>query len=144
MAVILTSQVTTKVMPEGAASLQPAISGTAWDSGIHNRLLLFRDWQVETSSDSGQEKYDAKSDLRYAAVTKAGGNALHGCEEVVPFTIEKYGLREIETVPSATVSMQEPTVPRHIKLKRKRNEIADSASETEDLTSDDEFSWAED
>ncbi|KAL8932585.1 MAG: hypothetical protein Q9216_006773 [Gyalolechia sp. 2 TL-2023] len=125
-AVLLINQTTTKVMLESAASLQPAISGAAWDAGINCRLLLFRDWQEETDDESDQEKRDFDSHLRFAAVTKADSSSLDGFGEVVPFFID-----------------EEPTAPLPARLKRKRDEIADSASESGELVSDDEFGWVE-
>ncbi|KAL9002633.1 MAG: hypothetical protein Q9188_004451 [Gyalolechia gomerana] len=131
-------------MLESAASLQPAISGVAWDAGIHCRLLLFRDWQKETGDESGLEKRDFNSHLRFAAVTKAACSSVDGFGEVVPFVIDEHGLREVHNVSSRTLSLQEPTAPLPTRLKRKRDEIADSASESGDLVSDDEFGWVED
>lgn len=83
IAVLATNQTTTKVMLESAASLQPAMSGTAWDAGINYRLLLFRDWQIELGEES------SNSDLRFAAVTKVASNTLDGFGEVVAFTVDE-------------------------------------------------------
>lgn len=86
MAVLLTNQTTTKVTLESAASLQPAISGTAWDAGINYRLLLFWDWQVELGEESG------KSDLRFAAATKIASSPSDGFGEVIAFTINEVAI----------------------------------------------------
>ncbi|KAL8831053.1 MAG: hypothetical protein Q9170_005462 [Blastenia crenularia] len=143
MAVILTSQTTTKVTLDNAALLQPAMLGAAWDTGINCRILLFRDWQAESGGTPGQYTSDMDSDLRYAAVVKLAGNPVDGLGEIVPFTVEKHGLREAN-VSSAIANLPEATAPLSSRLKRKRNEIADSASESGDLISDDEFDWVED
>ena len=89
MAVILSSHTMTRIMHEGAASLQPAISGTAWEAGIHCRMLFFQDWQVRAGDQSSQQQGEMASDLRFVAVTKINGNSLQGFGEVVPFTIDK-------------------------------------------------------
>lgn len=86
--VVLTCQTTTRIIIEGSASLQPAISGTAWDASVNNRILFFQDWQTKIGGDSSQE-VDPNEDLRYAAVTKIGGSALGGFGEIVPFAIDK-------------------------------------------------------
>ncbi|KAL8958525.1 MAG: hypothetical protein Q9193_004439 [Seirophora villosa] len=152
---LLINQTTTKLKVESAAWLQPAMTGAAWDAGIQCRILLFRDWQMRIDDESSQEQGG------YAAVVKVGDGPVKGFGEIVPFAIEKvrkdrmcigatdgiqYGLREtnnvVSPVPPAVV-MHEPAAPRQTALKRKRNEIADSASE-EDMISDDDFGWIED
>ncbi|KAI4112378.1 MAG: hypothetical protein LQ345_006468, partial [Seirophora villosa] len=137
---LLINQTTTKLKVESAACLQPAMTGAAWDAGIQCRILLFRDWQMRIDDESSQEQGG------YAAVVKVGDGPVKGFGEIVPFAIEKYGLRETNNVVSpvpAAVVMHESTAPRQTALKRKRNEIADSASE-EDMISDDDFGWIED
>lgn len=89
MAVIITSQTTTRLKLESTASLQPAITGAAWDAGINCRILLFRDWQVETNDKSTQEKEEIIPDLRFAALTKIGGSSVDSFGEIVPFAIEQ-------------------------------------------------------
>ncbi|KAL8699283.1 MAG: hypothetical protein Q9201_006090 [Fulgogasparrea decipioides] len=140
MAVVLTSQTTTKLRTDSAALLQPAISGTAWESGITCRILLFRDWRAAADGQSSEEARSIDPDLRYAAVTKIGGVSSDGFGDIVPFAIDNHGLHEINVSPSA-IGVQEPTVPRRASLKRKRegDEIADSASDSEGLSTDDEF-----
>ncbi|KAI4089572.1 MAG: hypothetical protein LQ344_005287 [Seirophora lacunosa] len=137
---LLINQTTTKLKLESAAWLQPAMTGAAWDAGIQCRILLFRDWQMRIDDESSQEQGG------YAAVVKVGDGPVKGFGEIVPFAIEQFGLREtndvVAPVPPAVV-MHEPTAPRQTALKRKRNEIADSASEGE-MISDDDFGWTED
>ena len=87
MAVILTSQTTTKMRFGNTALLQPAMSGTAWDLGISSRIVLYQDWKAETNNDSTQKGTAAVPDLRFAAVSKIGGVSLEGYGHIVPFSI---------------------------------------------------------
>ncbi|KAL8902599.1 MAG: hypothetical protein Q9207_004545, partial [Kuettlingeria erythrocarpa] len=89
MAVIITSQTTTKLKLETAAALQPAMVGTAWDNGINCRILLFRDWQAITDAEPSQAKGDITSDLRFAAVTKVEGGSVDASGQSIPFVIEQ-------------------------------------------------------
>ena len=86
IAMLLTSQATTRIKYETRAVLHPAISGTAWDSGIGTKLVLFRDWffrRAETPS--SQKEY--VPGVRYAGVMKAKGVAYEGVGKVITFTI---------------------------------------------------------
>lgn len=89
MAILVINQTTTRLRPDTAASLQPAISGIAWESGISCRILLFWDWQLDASGKSNQDKRRAIAGLRFAGVTKTGGECLDGFGDVVAFTIDK-------------------------------------------------------
>ncbi|KAI4272497.1 MAG: hypothetical protein L6R38_006588 [Xanthoria sp. 2 TBL-2021] len=143
MSVILTSQTTTKMRLGNTALLQPALSGTRWDSGMSSRILLYRDWQVESSDGSKEERNVAAPDPRFAAVTKTGGVSLEGFGEIVSFAIDKDGVHKIE-IASAALGVPEPAVPVGAVLKRKREEVADSASDSGEELSDDELSWVAD
>ncbi|KAL8861297.1 MAG: hypothetical protein Q9178_002169 [Gyalolechia marmorata] len=143
MAVIITSQTTTKMRFGNTALLQPAMSGTAWDLGISSRILLYQDWKAETDNESTQKRTAAVPDLRFAAVSKIGGVSLEGFGHIVPFSIVSDGMREIE-IASTAFSIPEPTVPLQAVLKRKREEVADSASDSGDEVSDGELSWVAD
>lgn len=89
MAVLLINQTTIKLKVESAAWLQPAMTGAAWDAGIHCRILLFRDWQMRTEDESSQERLEIGSDRGYAAVIKIGGDSVKGFGEIVPFAIDQ-------------------------------------------------------
>lgn len=87
IAILLTSQTTTKVRAETGAVLYPAITTKAWDVGVNSRIVLFRDWPPSTKDDAVQ---NCQSDaVRFAAVIKAGGISRDGIGRVVPFRIEK-------------------------------------------------------
>ena len=88
IAILLTSQMITRVRSETGAVLHPAISGTAWDSSISTRIVVFRDWIFQpTNAASSQEEY--VPDVRLVGVMKAKGISDEGVGKVVMFIIEK-------------------------------------------------------
>ena len=88
LAILLTSQTTTKIRSETGAVLHPAISSTAWDAGIGNRIVLFRDWMFHvTGQPSSQGEYILG--VRFAGVVKAKGVTYEGVGRVTLFTIDK-------------------------------------------------------
>lgn len=87
IAVLLISQTTTKIRAESEAVLHPAISGTAWDNGINNRLVLFRDWLWKSEEGSSQSMQVPKA--RFVGVVKAVGVTYDGLSRVVPFAIKQ-------------------------------------------------------
>lgn len=88
VAILLTSQTTTRVRSETSAVLYPAISGTAWDTGISTRIVIFRDWMFQASEAvSSQGEY--MPGVRIAGVIKAKGISYEGVGRVVLFTIKK-------------------------------------------------------
>ena len=90
IAILLTSQTTTRIKHETRAVLHPAISGNPWDSGIGAKLVLFRDWLFrgpETPSSRG--KY--VPGVRFAGIMKAKGVTYEGVGKVITFTIEEVG-----------------------------------------------------
>ncbi|KAL8923109.1 MAG: hypothetical protein Q9208_004793 [Pyrenodesmia sp. 3 TL-2023] len=144
MAVIITSQTTTKLKLESAAALQPAMVGTAWDNGINCRIVLFRDWQANDDAEPSQPHGEITSDLRVAAVTKVGGGSVEALGQSVPFAVEQFGLRETNIRFPAIITREATAPLQAVAPKRKRDEIADSASESGDAISGDEFGWVED
>ena len=90
IAILLTMQTTTRVRAEAEACLYPAITGTAWDNGIHARIALFRDWLLKSGTSSSQGSYESGS--RCAAVVKAGGVSSEGFGRAIPFRIRKVPL----------------------------------------------------
>ena len=88
IAVLLTSQTTTRIRYESGAVLHPAISGTAWDNGIGTRLVLFRDWMFQTTQGtSSQGGY--VPNVRYAGLVKAKGVFYEGVGKITTFKIDK-------------------------------------------------------
>ena len=87
LAVLLTSQMTTRIKSETGAVLNPAISGTAWDTGVSARIVIFRDWMFRASEDtSSQGEYIPG--VRCAGLVKAKGMSYEGVGKVVTFVIE--------------------------------------------------------
>ncbi|KAL8869210.1 MAG: hypothetical protein Q9174_004441 [Haloplaca sp. 1 TL-2023] len=145
MAVVLTSQTTTRLRLDSSALLHPAISGMSWEAGISSRILLYRDWHEKSEEVITQERIGLVSDLRWATVTKVCGRSMDGFGDGVPFTICDHGLDE-RIVSSQAMNVHEPAVlPQAPLLKRKRegDEIADSDSDSGGIISDDEFDWVE-
>lgn len=92
IALLLTSQTSTRIRSETGAVLTPAISGTAWDTGVRTRVVLFRDWVFQTAEGpSSQGEY--LPGVRFAGVVKAKGVGYEGVGKVVTFRIE-----EVETI----------------------------------------------
>ena len=89
ISVVLLSQTTTKVKTEYGAVLRPAISTKAWEDGLSNRIVLFRDWPAREADSSSQQSSQA---VRFAGVVRLGGISYEGVGRVVPFTIEKVRL----------------------------------------------------
>ena len=90
IAILLTMQTTTRVRAEAETCLYPAITGSAWDNGVHARIALFRDWLLKSGTSSSQRSYESGS--RCAAVVKAGGVSYEGFGRVIPFRIRKVPL----------------------------------------------------
>ena len=93
IAILLTMQTATRVRTEAETCLYPAITGTAWDNGIHARIALFRDWLMKSGTSSSQGTYESGS--RCAAVVKAGGVSYEGFGRVIPFRIRKVLLLQL-------------------------------------------------
>ena len=87
VAILLVSQTTTRVRSDTGALLYPAISGTAWDGGINNRIVLFRDWLFRERNACSELDY--QHGVRFAGIMKAKGMAFDGAGRVTAFKIER-------------------------------------------------------
>lgn len=87
IAILLTSQTTTRIRTETGAMIHSAISGTAWDAGISARIFLFRDWLFNSNEESRQG--DFVPGVRFAGVSKASGVSYEGLGRIVSYTIRK-------------------------------------------------------
>ena len=158
IAILLTSQTTTRIRHETRAVLHPAISSSAWDGGISTRVVLFRDWLFR-APEGPSSQGECVPGARFAGITKARGVSYDGIGRVITFTIEKVscyryssicniakkpqgGLREIK-VDQAEINLNASPMLPTTATKRKRGEIADSESDDEKGASDQEFGWAE-
>lgn len=88
IAVLLTSQTTTRIRSETGAVLHPAISGSAWDTGISARAVIFRDWMFQ-ASEAASSQGEYVPGVRFAGVVKANGVSYEGVGKVATFVIEK-------------------------------------------------------
>lgn len=91
--ILLISQATTRVKANSDTILHPAVSGSAWDNGVHTRLVLFRDWLPKRKERSSQGLYVSKA--RFIGIVKGAGITHDGLEKVVPFVIN-----QVEHMPS--------------------------------------------
>ena len=97
LVVILTSQTTTRVTTSIGAVLSPPLSSTAWDAGLANRIVLFRDnYSVQDhdqtpNTNDVEEVSKSSAKIRFAGVLKAG-EIFHrkSCTgHVIPFFISE-------------------------------------------------------
>ncbi|KAI9663038.1 MAG: hypothetical protein M1821_008086 [Bathelium mastoideum] len=155
IAVLVTSQMMTRVLPSGAgtrAILMPALSSKEWDTGVASKVVLFRDWPTDELRRSSQEKgvdekLRAKLDqVRFAGVVKANGIPLGESSSqgitlgnVVSFTVDGTGIVPCSSTETPLRPLSSP-IKISSSASRKRNfkEIADSDAET-----DDEYGWIE-
>ncbi|KAH0551320.1 hypothetical protein GP486_007436 [Trichoglossum hirsutum] len=139
VAILLISQIKTKVQMGAGAVLLPSVSSSVWDANVANQVVLFRDDPPPRNQggDDGEEKIPRPGEIRFAGVLKSRG-VVHGegaLGKVVSFVIEEKGIREVEFAMPSPNANPLPVVPGA--LKRKRDEIADSQSEDDD----DEYGW---
>ena len=87
VSILLTSQTTTRLKAESGPVLQPTITGTAWENGVHCRILLFQDW-LSSSDDNGIDANRVMS-FRFASLIKARGVSHDDLGKIVPFLITK-------------------------------------------------------
>lgn len=133
IAVVVTTGCATRMRPDSGlgAALMPGIGGAEWDSGIWNRLAVFRDFEG-----------------RFIGISKCRGKSLISREEVgevgriVGFNLDANGHPHERQLGNATHGDSAPRVKLKASplksMKRSFDEIADS--ESEDL---DEYGWAE-
>ena len=90
IAILLTSQTTTRIKHETRAVLHPAISGNPWDCGIGARLVLFRDWLFR-GPETPNSRGEYVPGVIFAGIMKAKGVTYEGVGKVITFTIEEVG-----------------------------------------------------
>ena len=76
LAILLTSQCTTKMRLESNSVIAPAISSSPWDSGIARRVVLLGDWPLQRDGAAGED-LEESAPTRLAGVLRARG-AAHG------------------------------------------------------------------
>lgn len=138
MAIVLISQMTTRIRDEARAMLYPAIAGNAWEGGVATRIVLYRDWWSQNLKPSSQ-KVDHPG-MRIAGVIKAKGVSYEAIGRLTAFQITNNGLEEVPIDAAEMRNSTSPMLP-STSLKRRHNEISDSQSETGDAASDHDFAW---
>lgn len=91
IAILITNQTNTRIRSETGAMLHPAVSGTAWDSGIRTCVVLFRDWLFQPN-DASSSQGNFVPGVRFAGVMRVKGVAYEGVGKVVAFGIEKVSI----------------------------------------------------
>ncbi|KAH9897250.1 P-loop containing nucleoside triphosphate hydrolase protein [Xylariomycetidae sp. FL2044] len=128
LVIVILSQCATRMQAERGATLIPAINAGTWEQGVATRLVLFRDWILDS---------DMTHDAHLVGIQKQNGKVMpDGIGPVFPFDIKTAGLASIDlngSQPSVTLSS---TPYRKRKLNQTDFEIADS--EGEDYGWDDE------
>ncbi|KAL4960706.1 uncharacterized protein BDV14DRAFT_138489 [Aspergillus stella-maris] len=134
MAVLAINQTRTRIRGQPRATLCPVLSGGSWESSISTRLVLYRDFATTETLEG----------IRFAEVMKRAGKilSLRLEESIVPFVIEKDGLRALDDNTSPRMTAVETEKPQDSSAHRKRkvDEIADS----EEDDSDAEYGWVDD
>ena len=87
IAIVMISQMTTRIRDEARAMLYPAIAGHAWESGVATRITLFRDWLLKTSEGSSQGEH--QQGVRFARVTKAKNMSYESIGRLATFQISQ-------------------------------------------------------
>lgn len=84
IAVLLVNQTHTKIKGQPRPTLYPSLSGGSWESSIHTRIVLYRDFPRERMDESAAGK------TRFAEVLKRSGKPLilRLDANVIPFVIE--------------------------------------------------------
>ena len=86
LAVVVSSQTTTKVKMEQGAVLRPSIMSRAWLEAINTRIVVFRDFLPPGHESQCQ---GTGSGVRFAGLVKIGTVTYDRLEKAVPFKIAK-------------------------------------------------------
>jgi len=152
--VVLTGTATSLKNGEHKGVLTPALASQAWESAVHTRIMLYRDFPPDDLELEILDKLEFG--LRYADVQKLARK--HVYIRPVPFVISASGLEELNLpdnpeedspidedngVLERPLDPELPDLPPEIALpersmKRKLNEIADSEEECDDDNGDDD------
>lgn len=76
LAVLITTGCATRARAGNSLLLTPGVGGTEWESGVTNRLVLFRDFPVKTHAAEAEDASDRKMQCaRFLGAQKVGGVA---------------------------------------------------------------------
>ncbi|KAI1628254.1 P-loop containing nucleoside triphosphate hydrolase protein [Exophiala viscosa] len=148
IAVLVLTNSTISLKHGQKATLKPALSSQAWDTAVHTRIILYRDFPNDKQA-SRISRFETNA-LRYAEVQRLARKEVYA--QPVPFVILTGGFRQL-TLPGSKDDHQDavetnseeqrPTTvnlpllpdelsqPSHVK-KRKAVEIADSEEEEDE------------
>ncbi len=91
-AILVLSNATISLKGGQKATLKPALSSQAWDTAIHTRIMLFRDFP-DDDQEAQLSKLETKA-LRYAEVQRQARKEVYKLP--VPFVILTDGLRQLD------------------------------------------------
>ena len=136
VAIVVTNHVVTQVKGSGLAFLRPALSTNEWEGAMSSRVLLFRDWAIQTDPQANQTPKRVPRSARFARVLKADGAAVRSTD-IVAFEIQDSGVRELDGV--QLKAFEDVTHGEGSSGKRSHDESRDG----EEVGSDDEYGWTE-
>ncbi|KAF2673477.1 P-loop containing nucleoside triphosphate hydrolase protein [Microthyrium microscopicum] len=125
IAVLITSQVSTRIRQFGGALLVTSMSSRDWDEPIASRIVLFRDFPPPSLDKEEFEEERGPAilqKLRYAGIMKAHGVGMienDRFKDVYPFSITSTGVVEsvvFPTISSAPALIRSPAPTRKRKL----------------------------
>ncbi|KAI1482639.1 hypothetical protein F4774DRAFT_370354 [Daldinia eschscholtzii] len=129
--IVILSQCATRMQFEQGATLIPAINTGTWEQGIATRLVLFRDWIMES---------DTVHDVRFAGIQKLNGKTTPGgLSQVFAFHVENDGLVGVGLDGNQASLPLSPTSRHKRKLGQTDFEVADSEGEDYGWEDDDEL-----
>lgn len=85
VAILVTNNITTKIVAGAEALLRPSVLGQEWEVALSARIVLFRDWLPPPVK--GGNRLTHGGSVRFAEVVKPA--AISGISSVIPYTIDK-------------------------------------------------------
>ena len=111
IAIVVLTNATTSLKSSKRAILKPALSSQAWESAVHTRIMLYRDFMDEEHfAGTSEEK---ALGLRYAEVQRIARKDVFTAP--VPFTILPGGVHQLNTT---DISSQKQPLTEHEDLER--------------------------
>lgn len=91
LAALVLNQTHTRIRGQPRPILSPAIAGGSWETGIHARIVLYRDMFPVSAFDSNNTTGFVTNKVRFAEVMKKSGKVLPVRleENIVPFLIQE-------------------------------------------------------
>ncbi|KAI0834076.1 P-loop containing nucleoside triphosphate hydrolase protein [Hypoxylon sp. FL0890] len=131
LCVIILSQCATRMQLEHGATLIPVINAGTWEQGIATRLVLFRDWIVES---------ERVHDVHFVGIQKLNGKATPGAiSQVYAFNVRNGGLVSVDLDENQSSLPLSPSLNLKRKLSQTDFEVADSEGEDYGWEDEDEL-----